>query len=298
MPELPEVETIKNRLQREILNKTIRYVLLTLPRILENSDAELLGKNLRGRCIHTLIRRGKYLVFALDQGALIFHLGMTGRLLYDSGEIGKKAGHLGIVPKKLVDERLRADKHTHMAIIFQETGCLLFRDVRTFGRVIHVSGGDWRAHPRIARLGPEPLEIKTASFLTAVLPLKTHRAVKGVLMGQSLLCGLGNIYCDEALFSAGIHPGRPACGLSQEEWKKLIGSIKQVLRKAIRNCGTTFSDYRQPNGAPGANRDKLLVYGRAGEHCFRCKFKLKKMVLDQRTTVFCPKCQPVTGIKK
>jgi formamidopyrimidine-DNA glycosylase len=196
---------------------------------------------------------------------------MTGRLLYR--------------------DNVLKSRHTHLVIQFNKTGCLVFHDIRTFGRVIYLPDGDWRQHPRILRLGPEPLEIRRADFLKSVLPIRSQRAVKVLLMEQSFLCGLGNIYCDESLFAAGIHPKRPASGLSHREWETLLTSIKRVLRKGIRNCGTTFSDYRQPDGAPGTNQDRLWVYGRGGENCLKCGSALEKMRLGQRTTVYCPACQ-------
>src|SRR5690606_35120474 len=167
---------------------------------------------------------------------------------------------------------------------------LLFRDPRTFGKLVLVPGATWAEHPRLRKLGPEPLEMKPAA-VAASFPKDSIRPVKALLLDQEFLAGVGNIYADEALFLAGIHPRRKVKALEPAEKLALLKAVKTVLRKGIKYQGTTFSDYRKPDGGKGDNYERLLAYGRGGFPCRTCGTTLRKTVVAQRGTVFCPECQ-------
>jgi formamidopyrimidine-DNA glycosylase len=257
-------------------------------------SARKLPDLIMGRKILKVHRRGKYLVLELKKSSLIFHLGMTGQLIYIPGN--KK---IQSVKKDLltgttaVKESSRVDQHTRFIFDFSKGGQMLFKDARTFGKLIYIPDGNWLHHPRVLKLGPEPLELKPKQFLKQTFPVSSRRPIKALLLDQSFVCGVGNIYCDESLFLSRIHPNQPANTLTENQWYDLLKSIKRVLRLGIKNAGTTFSDYRKPDGSSGSNRDKLLVYGRGGESCKICGNRLKKIKVAQRGTVFCTRCQPL-----
>jgi formamidopyrimidine-DNA glycosylase len=167
---------------------------------------------------------------------------------------------------------------------------LFFRDPRRFGRCLVVRAGDYRALPALARMGPEPLEDEF-SLGGFVEKLRTAMAVKTLLLGQRAVAGVGNIYADEALWRAHIHPARPSSSLSRREAARLRAAIRAVLAEAIGAEGTTFRDYRTPSGEPGGFAFRLAAYGREGEPCQRCGGRIAKLVLAARGTHFCPRCQ-------
>ncbi|MFC1584294.1 bifunctional DNA-formamidopyrimidine glycosylase/DNA-(apurinic or apyrimidinic site) lyase [Fibrobacterota bacterium] len=273
MPELPEVETIRRLLAPDVANLTIAGIRVRRPQMVIGLKPRLIAGTISGQKITDLIRRGKYIVFELEKDALIFHLGMTGQLLFSS------------------QWQNRSDKHVRIIISFTGNRQLLFKDPRTFGKIICVPGGDWRSHPRIQKLGPEPLDITPGTFLKHYIPHSSHRSIKSLLLDQSFLSGIGNIYCDETLFLSGLHPARTVDTLSQQDWRNLIRIVKKVLQKAIKNLGTSFSDYRKPDGSLGSNQEQLQVYGRGGKECYACGAVLLKTSIAQRGTVYCPECQ-------
>jgi formamidopyrimidine-DNA glycosylase len=290
MPELPEVETITRALKPHIEGLKIIRVDFRLPRMVEGEPADL-SSYLQGRRIRHVQRRGKYLGLELDQGALIVHLGMTGQLTFSPAEFSEDPAFrrtvtgmqkaLGVHP---------VDKHTHLVLHFANGARLLFRDPRTFGKLIPVPSGNWLKHPRLVRLGLEPLESTIASLAQAY-PGHSTRAIKAVLLDQGFLAGVGNIYADEGLYAAGIHPATPTCKLTVDQVTCLLREVRAALQRGIKNQGTTFSDYRKPDGGKGSNQERLQAYGRGGEPCRRCGSPLKKSVIAQRGTVFCPQCQ-------
>ena len=190
------------------------------------------------------------------------------------------------------------DKHTHLILHLEGGERILFRDPRTFGKIFLVPGRAWPGHPRLAILGAEPLDVKIKAFLAESFPSASARPVKALLLDQSFLAGVGNIYADEALFRSGIHPGTPVKDLEPEQRASLLEAVKTVLRKGIRNQGTTFSDYRKPDGSQGDNFERLQVYGRGGEPCRKCGSVLRKSVVAQRGTVHCPACQTAPRRRK
>ncbi|KLU61571.1 formamidopyrimidine-DNA glycosylase [Peptococcaceae bacterium CEB3] len=272
MPELPEVETIRRTLAGHVTDVRVRAVRLIWPGAFKGWGEQDFAEILTGRRIERVERRGKYLLLHLDEGwSLVAHMRMTGRLLYYPAcqEVGP-----------------------HTRGVFElERGELHFQDVRKFGRIQALPTEELNELPGIAALGPEPLE---REFTPDVLRdrLRGKKAcLKSALLDQRVLAGLGNIYTDEALFRANLHPERPAGSLGEEEAKVLTAAIKEVLSAGIEAQGTSFRDYRDADGRKGEFQRSLQVYGRQGQPCAVCGETLVRKRLGGRTTVFCPACQ-------
>ncbi len=291
MPELPEVETVVRALRPQVLGKTLLNAEFTLPRLLLGITAKRLAGALSGQTVREAGRRGKYAFLRFDRDALVFHLGMTGRLTWlppDAVPTDRFARTLTGYEIPIGPHGI--DRHTHAILKFEDGGRLLFRDPRTFGKILVVVDGLFYAQPRFARMGPEPLECDFRNF-RAAWPTGSTRPVKALLLDQTFLAGIGNIYADEALFLSGLHPSLPVREVPPAKLPVLHRAIRAVLKRGIENQGTTFSDYRQPDGTPGKNYERLQVYGRGGQPCRTCRSVLLKIVLAQRGTVFCPRCQ-------
>lgn len=273
MPELPEVQTIVSTLQPVVVGTAIKKVELFRREIvhLEKSTAAEpfdLAAQLVGRQITALTRRGKRIIFTLKDGAQFYiHLGMTGRLI---------AQHKPIEPVK----------HTHLRLMLSNGKLLDFIDPRRFGGVWWL-GQDARPD---GDLGPEPLTLRSAELYQSLA--KTHRAVKSALLDQHVIAGLGNIYVDEALFAASIHPATLSDTLSLEQTAALLRAIKSTLNSAIKHRGSSVHDYRDGNNEAGVFQTLHKVYNRKGQPCLRCGTPLQRIVLGGRGTCFCPKCQP------
>jgi formamidopyrimidine-DNA glycosylase len=264
MPELPEVETVRRQLEP----------LVTGHRIVEAwghpSPKFASAVFAAGPVVEGVARRGKYLLLGLDDGReLVVHLGMTGQLrLRPDGE---------------------ADPYVRAWWAFEDGRVLELRDVRRFGRVGVVPAGDHGALPTLAAQGPEPWDpVLDDGGLWQQLRRSKVR-IKTQLLSQRPLAGVGNIYADEALWRAGIHPARRS--ITRAESIVLLGALRDVLEQGIANGGTTLRDYRTVEGSPGRNQLELGCYGRAGEPCLRCGTALRRMVVDARGTTFCPTCQ-------
>ena len=260
MPELPEVETVVRSVAAHLAGRRILESRFTSKFVTPGSRARL-AQRLAGRRIESVKRRGKFIVIALDQGTLTVHLGMTGKLL-TQGEAGE---------------------HTH-GVFTLDDGMLLYHDPRQFGRI------EWSAGepPRVARLGPEPLEISLEDFRAR---LKRKTRIKALLLNQTFLAGLGNIYADESLFAAGIHPLAIAARLGPARAEKLYQAIRGVLTHAIRLGGSSISDYVNAQGERGWFQMEHKVYGREGEPCATCGRPIRKILVAQRGTHYCPHCQ-------
>lgn len=271
MPELPEVETIVSDLAPLLTGARIIRAQVWDPRLVRFPGAEDFNRRLTGRIIRGMRRRGKYVVIELDQGLTwLVHLRMTGRLL----------------------TRLEpGERHLRAQFTMDNGICLSYCDLRRFGDMWAFFPGEEEHLGGFQTLGPEPLgtEFNPDWLLTAFAGRKA--AVKALLLNQCIVAGLGNIYADEALFLAGIHPGRQGCSLTAEECGTLAESVKTVIRGAISGRGTTFRDYRSGLGTRGNYQQRLQVYGRAGEPCARCGETLERMRVGGRTSVFCPQCQ-------
>jgi formamidopyrimidine-DNA glycosylase len=262
MPELPEVETVARSIA-PLIGRRIVSVEFRSVRVLRGGDPDKMAAGLAGRRIAGVKRYGKFIVVPLDGGGyLLIHLGMTGKLLL-GGPVGK---------------------HTHAVLTFDD-GVLLFDDSRQFGS-FQLSE---EFPTRVARLGPEPLEISFEDFRAE---LKRHKTrVKSLLLNQRFLRGVGNIYADEALFRAGIHPLALANRLRGDRPRKLYDSIREVLSEAIEAGGSSISDYVDAQGRKGFFQFSHRVYQRAGEPCVSCGTEIRRIIVAQRSSHFCPKCQ-------
>ena len=274
MPELPEVETVKRIAEPVLTGRTIESVELDpdFPQVLVGPDGIDAATTLPGMKIESMARRGKYLITNLDKGwHLITHLRMTGRFL-------------------VVDREADPVRFQHLAIHLDNGTDIRFADQRKFGRVQLAMTEDVKALD--ARLGVEPLTIGFTSFRLGELFAGRTAPVKSLLLNQHIVAGLGNIYVDEALFRAGIHPLIPAGELNQILLRSLAEAIQHVLKLGIRNQGTTFSSFENPYGEAGGNASSLRVYGKHGQPCPRCGYELERLVVGGRGTTICALCQP------
>jgi len=279
MPELPEVETIRTSLIPDVLGEVVEAISLgVFTGVIGDMPPEMFSAATVGRRIIAVDRRGKYLALRLDDdSALLIHLRMTGQLL-------------------LKDRRDPAIRFEHLALHLGGGRDLRFADQRKFGRVLHCQSASIDHLDR--RLGPEPLSRTfTAQRLATVLARRTGK-IKNVLLDQTVVAGLGNIYVDEALFRARLHPLQPAQSLAMPEIRELHRAIRSVLRQGIAHRGTTFSSYRDALGEDGGNQRHLRVYGRGGrgEPCDRCATPLRRLVVGGRGTHICSRCQPMIRI--
>lgn len=278
MPELPEVETVCRTLHPLIVGCRIDSFETYWPRTVDPHSPGDIARALRGRTIDDVSRRGKYIVLSLDNSnRLAIHLRMTGELLFS--RVGGSQ-----------DGRER-EPYLRARVRFEGGDELLFYDVRKFGRIRIHTLDSWNALDN--SLGIEPLsDVFTPEALHSLLNSR-RRQIKPLLLDQTVIAGLGNIYVDESLFRAQIHPLARSDSLSFDDASRLRDAIVHVLSGAIANRGTTFRDYRTGTGEAGENRLALLVYGSPeGTPCPRCGTPLRRLVIGQRGTVYCPQCQP------
>ncbi|MFB0556920.1 MAG: bifunctional DNA-formamidopyrimidine glycosylase/DNA-(apurinic or apyrimidinic site) lyase [Dehalococcoidia bacterium] len=269
MPELPEVETIKNELSPCVVGQSFTQVTILDTALVPASSAEEFCHKLIGQTIQGLERRGKYLIFNLANQALIMHFRMTGVLLLN--------------PKGF-------DRYARAAFRLSNGACLVFSDLRRFGVMRLVENAD----AVVGKLGPEPL---SESFTPEVLArlLKKHRLpIKAALIDQGIIAGIGNMYADEALFAARIHPLRKAGALSAQEIQSLYRSIREVLCSAIGNKGASVDTYVRPGGQIGTAHFHFKVAHRSGELCPVCHTPIERVLVRNRGTYFCPNCQPAS----
>jgi formamidopyrimidine-DNA glycosylase len=273
MPELPEVETVARGLAAVLVGRTVTGVDVRWARTLLPPEPGSFARRLTGQSVTTVGRRGKWIVIELSGGdTLLIHLRMTGRLEVGSGESSD-------------------DAHLRVLFSLDDGNQVRFNDPRKFGRIALTAD----PQERLGELGPEPLGDEfTAARLGEMLARRRGR-IKPLLLNQRFLVGLGNIYADESLWRAGVHPQRRAGGLAPAEVHHLHWAIREVLQAAIDSGGTTLADtaYRQPDGQSGAFADLLSVYGREGQPCPRCRTDIERIVVTQRGTHLCPQCQPV-----
>ncbi len=273
MPELPEVETVARDLRGAVTGRRIKRVTVDRPDVVKMPDGRTLPALLKGQRFEVVERHGKYLLLGLDSGDdLMVHLGMTGHLL-------------------VCDADAPVAKHTHIRAVLDDGRELRFDDARRFGRVAYGSREELIAARVLPKLGVEPLSDDfSQARLDAVLQ-RTTRSVKAALLDQKGVAGLGNIYIDEACFMAGVRPTRRCHRLTRSERAALLDAIRRVLTAAVANRGSSIDDYRDVWNARGSNQERLQVYGRGGQTCFRCGAVLRKTVNAGRTTVYCSTCQ-------
>jgi formamidopyrimidine-DNA glycosylase len=274
MPELPEVETVCRGLQNKVVGDRIVSVEVLRKDSVGSPSVKKFSSSLRGHRIEKVHRRGKYILIDLDERAgLICHLRMSGRLL-------------------IVDKDRAANKFLRIKILLESGRELHFEDMRVFGRLWYVPTGETFEDvvPTLGQLGIEPITELSAETLAAIFKGR-KQSVKGALLDQRNIAGIGNIYADESLFQAGIHPARAAGTLKRAELTKLAETVKAVLNRAIILGGSTLRDYTSSEGVNGRYQQQSLVYGRTGEECRTCGKKIERMKIAGRSSHFCPACQ-------
>ena len=268
MPELPEVEVSRLGItphleQQKITQICIRQKQLRWP----IPDEVLLAQ---GQVIEKIERRAKYLLLHTRLGAVILHLGMSGKL-------------------RVVPQSNAVQKHDHLDIVLENGLCLRFNDARRFGACLWQPPG--QQHELMANLGPEPLTDEFDGQRLFDLSRNKTQAVKNFIMDNKVVVGVGNIYACESLFAAGLDPRQSAKGINLKQYLSLSAEIKKVLAFAITQGGTTLKDFTQADGSPGYFAQKLNVYGRKGDPCFNCEQPIQSQVIGQRNTFFCEQCQ-------
>lgn len=270
MPELPEVETTLSGIAPYLSGQTLSAITVR-ERRLRWPVTPGLERNATGQKVTFLTRRGKYILLGLEKGGLLIHLGMSGSM-------------------RVLPEPAPPESHDHFDLQTNEGNIIRFRDPRRFGCLLW-HAGDVRTHPRLRGLGVEPLG--DAFSGKHLYNASRHRrlAVKNLIMNGQIVVGVGNIYASESLFDAGIHPRRGCHRISLERYHRLSQSIQHTLQKAIKEGGTTLRDFVRVDGRPGYFEQRLSVYGREGERCDKCEGAIRKSVIGQRATYFCPRCQ-------
>jgi len=265
MPELPEVETIKRELEKAVLGKKITEVCVHNPKVIREPSVEKFRKGLEGATIKNILRKAKVLILELSTGkALVIHLKMTGQLVYPGN-----------------------GKASRVSFRLSDTKTLDFNDQRLFAELRLMD--DWRSLKFIQGLGPEPFDLTVEQFKEMFAHKKTK--IKPLLMDQTFISGVGNLYAAEVLFRARIHPQRPAASLFDKEKEILFKEIKDTLQEAIQHKGSSVDQYVQLSGKPGDYVKYHKVYDRKGKPCLICKTSIKRISLGGRGTYFCPKCQ-------
>jgi formamidopyrimidine-DNA glycosylase len=273
MPELPEVETVRRSLLELVPHKKIAAVEIFKPSSLELGDEGAFAE-LCGHEFADIGRRGKYLIFCLDDGRrMVVHLRMTGKLLYHTGE------------------QLR-QKHDHARFAFADGSELVFNDIRAFGRLWLTDEAGLANVSGLNSLGMEPIEDGfSAAYWQEKIRRRPKAMVKAVLLDQHVVAGLGNIYADEVLFRAGVHPERQIQTLTSEENERLAAAMREILLEAISKRGTTFRDYVDANNERGSFQDSLRVFQRKDSPCVNCGTKIQRTKVAGRTSYYCPNCQ-------
>lgn len=275
MPELPEVETIRRTLEPHLLGRRVTRVLVRRADVVRNTTARgaraALGE---GAVVRGLVRHGKQLAVIFDSGAVVHaHMGMSGQLF-------------------VAAPRGTPRNHVHVRWTFENGTVLHFRDPRRFGGVWAYESLDALRADRWQALGPDALHIRAGALHAAAGG--SRRPIKACLLDQRVLAGVGNIYADESLFLCGLHPLRPASSLDRRDLVALAGSIRLVLREAIRARGSSLRDFLDAELRPGTQQDRFRAYGRGGRPCPRCGITLETILVGGRTTTFCPRCQPAS----
>ncbi|WP_408007163.1 DNA-formamidopyrimidine glycosylase [Pseudalkalibacillus sp. A8] len=273
MPELPEVETVRRTLENLVLGKTIEKVTVKWAKIIKHpDDLGEFNSLLIGQTIRSIGRRGKFLKIILDDVVLVSHLRMEGRYIY-------------------VEDGEEADKHTHVIFAFTDGSELRYRDVRKFGTMHVYPIGKEEEHLPLSQLGPEPFDPAFNPLELWKKLQKTTRKIKPVLLDQTILVGLGNIYVDEALFKVGLNPEAEARALSKKQVEELYQAIVETLMEAVDQGGSTIRSYVNSQGDLGMFQQKLAVYARKGEPCLNCGSEIERIVVGGRGTHICPNCQ-------
>ncbi|WP_225744380.1 DNA-formamidopyrimidine glycosylase [Marinilactibacillus sp. Marseille-P9653] len=273
MPELPEVESVRTGLEKLIKGLKIKQVTVLWDRIIaEPSDIRLFKEKIKNQRIESIGRRGKFLLFFLTDYVMISHLRMEGKYRIESTDVP-------------------ISKHTHVIFELEDGRELRYLDVRKFGRISLIPRDTELAHASIAKLGPEPVRETLVLETFKIQLLKRKKTIKATLLDQTVIAGIGNIYADEILFEAKIHPARMANTLTEREIVTLYEAILLVMGKAVKAGGTTIRTYQNAFGETGSYQSFLNVYGKNGQPCPRCETTIEKTKVAQRGTHYCPNCQ-------
>jgi formamidopyrimidine-DNA glycosylase len=276
MPELPEVESLRQILQRSAVGRTIVHAAIGAAPLRRRTTADFAAA-IRGRRIERISRRAKYLMIELGgNGVLLVHLGMSGSLT-----------HRG----RGFDDREFNPRHDHVVLTLDDGSRMVFNDPRRFGIVRLVERGALNDAAELKDLGPEPLSANFDADFLARKARGRRVAIKNLLMDQRIVAGIGNIYAAEILFRAGVRPTRRAGRVTRAEIGKIVRATRDVLRAAISSRGTTFRSYRDSRGRPGRFARRLMVYGREGEPCYKCSMPIRNVIVGQRASFYCPRCQ-------
>lgn len=267
MPELPEVEVSRMGISPHLVGEKVAKLTFRTPKLRWDIPLEL--KQIEGQVIRGVHRRAKYLLIETDVGSAIVHLGMSGSL-------------------RVLDAEIAPSKHDHVDLKLENGKVLRYNDPRRFGAWLWTEDGD---HSVLNNSGPEPLTDEFNANYIASKAVNKRVAVKQFIMDNKIVVGVGNIYANESLFSARIHPTKPAGQLSEQEWSLLVAEIKLVLDTAIKQGGTTLKDFSQADGKPGYFAQELQVYGKKGEPCLVCGGPIEELKIGQRNTFFCSDCQ-------
>lgn len=271
MPELPEVETVVRALRSPLIGRSVQAMWYDWANTIHSPDPAEFAARITGQRFKAVERRAKYILCHMDYDTLVVHLKMTGRLY-----VAPDADYQG------------ADRWVHFHLQLDAGQQLRFSDSRKFGKVYLADN----LEPIIGKLGPEPLE---DAFTVAVFQQRLagrSRTIKPLLLDQTILAGVGNIYADEALFRSGIHPLRSSASLTEAEITRLYMAIRAALNAGIQHEGASISWYRKPDGTQGESQKHFFVYGREGQACLTCGHPIEKIRVAQRGTHFCPQCQP------
>ncbi|MDD5292327.1 MAG: bifunctional DNA-formamidopyrimidine glycosylase/DNA-(apurinic or apyrimidinic site) lyase [Candidatus Omnitrophica bacterium] len=265
MPELPEVETIKRQLEKIIPGKKISAVIINNPKVIKEPSRELFRRNLEGVKIAKILRKGKVLILELSSGkSLVIHLRMTGQLVYPGNA-----------------------KNSRVSFRLSDNTILDYNDRRILGELRLLD--DWRDLKFIKELGPEPFDLTAREFSGMLSKKKTK--IKPLLLDQTFISGVGNLYAAEALFKAKINPLRQSSGLSDNEKKRLLSAIQEILKAAIKHKGSSVDQYVTLTGKKGGYASYHRVYDRENKPCYICKSSIKRIALGGRGTYFCARCQ-------
>ncbi len=271
MPELPEVENVAQALKGSLQGQELTGLTVNFAGVLGQSVRKT-RKALIGKTLTDVYRHGKYMILWFGTGAdaayLMVHLRMTGQFF-------------------ILDDYV-PDKHVHLTFEFPDSPPVHYRDMRKFGRLVLVEDGTSPA--ALAHVGPDMMKVRFKQWLPRIAHRKAP--IKSLLLDQGIAAGLGNIYVDEALFLAGVHPLTRPCDLEAEVLQDVLKRGKNVMRLAIKHGGTTFLNFTNFYGKPGNFKSKLRVYGRSGQPCRDCGTTLERLVIGGRSSVFCPECQP------
>jgi formamidopyrimidine-DNA glycosylase len=276
MPELPEVESLRRILTRSAVGRTIVSARIgKLP--LRRRVVPDFGAMITGRTIERISRRAKYLMIELSGDSIILaHLGMSGSITHRHGDF---------------DAHEFDAKHDHLEFALDDTSRLVYNDPRRFGMVRLISRGDLGVIEELKGIGPEPLSPEFNADYLAAQARGKKLAIKNLIMDQKIVAGVGNIYASEILFHAGVRPTRRAGRVKRAEIDLIVEFTPKVLRAAIGSGGTTFRSYRDSRGRPGAFSKRLMVYGREDDPCYICGTPIRNVVVGQRASFYCPKCQ-------